>query len=375
VTRILLYGPFDLLVASRPFDDYPQELCLRFRTRYASKTKVLRKGPSEIPFTNTYLPDSEITQDFASVITLLCRRLICVAAKTREQFSELSAAGAPDVLRDLPMPFVFSVSPPHWPSRPATLVFGPRGIDVKFHQPRPVGIDPEALKTLLLALPSSEYAQEFVQSCRLYAAAMEHIGTRPEMAYQFLISAVETLANMVLSDWEPERAEVVESKTAVYSRALELGLPTETAEDLAVAAGRDERWAGRKFKKLILDHVGDAIGAADTLFDVPEFFLPPRDSFTKTLGVIYRARSKALHEGHRMPSTVGIGTSQLLTSDSLIHLYDFSIPPPVAWFERVVNVTLSTFIKRFAALENEPAEEERHSADNRLPPSEGRELI
>ena len=29
ITRVLLRGPFELFVASQPFDSYPQELCMR----------------------------------------------------------------------------------------------------------------------------------------------------------------------------------------------------------------------------------------------------------------------------------------------------------------------------------------------------------
>jgi hypothetical protein len=43
ITRLLVDGPFILTVCSHPFDDYPQELSLRFQTALVTETKG--RGP------------------------------------------------------------------------------------------------------------------------------------------------------------------------------------------------------------------------------------------------------------------------------------------------------------------------------------------
>src|SRR5664279_5360768 len=52
VTRILLLGPFELFVASMPFDSYPQELALRFSVDY-----VTERTETSL---STFLPDEDI---------------------------------------------------------------------------------------------------------------------------------------------------------------------------------------------------------------------------------------------------------------------------------------------------------------------------
>src|SRR5271165_6575425 len=75
-TRILLRTPFELFVASQPFDDYPQELCARLVLNRAIESDQL--------FTRGFLPDKDVIEDLCSLLTLLSRRLITPVAKIRE---------------------------------------------------------------------------------------------------------------------------------------------------------------------------------------------------------------------------------------------------------------------------------------------------
>ena len=52
-TRILLRTPFELFVASDPFDDYPQELCARLVVN-----RVVIENPPK-SFTRVFLPDED----------------------------------------------------------------------------------------------------------------------------------------------------------------------------------------------------------------------------------------------------------------------------------------------------------------------------
>src|SRR5436190_12420505 len=74
-TRFLIQAPFTLTVCSHPFNEYPQELCLKFNAPSVTETRG--------NFTSIFYPDEPIARDLAAILSLLLRRLITVAAKTR----------------------------------------------------------------------------------------------------------------------------------------------------------------------------------------------------------------------------------------------------------------------------------------------------
>jgi hypothetical protein len=113
VARILLRLPVDLLVASQPYEAYPQELALRFFVRDVTETvgRVHR----------TSLPDGEIASDLAALLTVLCRRLITVSAKLRQRHH---ASAGTKTLEEYPIPVVTTVGLSHWkPRSPAFPLF------------------------------------------------------------------------------------------------------------------------------------------------------------------------------------------------------------------------------------------------------------
>src|SRR6185295_12558993 len=59
VKRVLLLSPFELFVTSRPFDAYPQELCLRFPLDYCNEVAEA----DGVSFRRMFLPDDEIVED------------------------------------------------------------------------------------------------------------------------------------------------------------------------------------------------------------------------------------------------------------------------------------------------------------------------
>lgn len=184
-TRVLLRTPFELLVASQPFDDYPQELCARL--------VVTRVTESEQRFTRTFLPDRDVIEDLSSLLSLLSRRLIVPVAKIRESRpTEISVLGSYGV--DVPIPIIFHSHVTSWKKRPATVITFSEHQQIINNDPRPVGVDSEALMKLLKKLPTTKSAQKIVLAARLYSTALESIESRPDIAYQLLISAVETLA-------------------------------------------------------------------------------------------------------------------------------------------------------------------------------------
>ena len=103
VARILLSLPVELLVASHPYDSYPQELVLRFVVPLVKET--------DGKVSSLYHPDQEIASDFAALLTLLCRRLVTVAVKAP---SNTMIRGFPPILADCPIAAATTATLSYW---------------------------------------------------------------------------------------------------------------------------------------------------------------------------------------------------------------------------------------------------------------------
>jgi hypothetical protein len=173
--RILFDLPFTLIVCSYPFDEFPQELALRFSAPFVEETKGLS--------TSLFYPDDDIAHDLASLLTLACRRLITVAAKVQEHYPKHYENELP-FYQEWPVGFINSLNPIHWSSQ----------------SPPPLGVDTIRLKRLLHHLPKLSCAENIVLSARLYTLALQQLEHDSDIAYQLLIAAAESMANEALKD-------------------------------------------------------------------------------------------------------------------------------------------------------------------------------
>jgi hypothetical protein len=87
-----------------------------------------------------------------------------------------------------------------WKRRPATIITTVHQQNFILNDPPAVGVDDGALATLFKTLPTIEHAENIVNAARLYRTALELIDSRPDIAYQLLISVIETLADVALAD-------------------------------------------------------------------------------------------------------------------------------------------------------------------------------
>lgn len=221
ITRLLVDGPFILTVSSHPFDDYPQELSLRFQTALVTETRG--RG------THMFYADEEIARDIASILSLLLRRYITVAAKVREIHPRYFEQEL-DWLLDNSIDFVNRISRNYWAHKPATFVYDFEGVhDIIDYNPPPLGLVPRDLRRHLTALASSHYAEPLVLAARLYSQALRQIEHEPDLAYQSLISCVETIANKALSEYQPERAKMLKTKKKVCEMAAKFVLKRNNA--------------------------------------------------------------------------------------------------------------------------------------------------
>jgi hypothetical protein len=349
-TRLLLDEPFTLTVCSHPFDDYPQELSLRFQAARVKETK----GRT----TSIFYPDDEIARDVASILSLLLRRLITVAAKVRE-IHPRHYDQEPNFLLDNSIDFVNRINRDYWERKPATVVYGVKGVhDIIDYNPPPLGLVPHDLGKLLTALASSQHAESLVLGARLYSQALRQIEHEADLAYQSLISCVETLANDVLNEYRPDEADMIKTKESVFNMAAKLGLKQEQCKALAIEACSGMSWATRKFTKFLLENTANDLWKKDDLFQLDELFCPKQDEIEPTIHAVYAARGGATHRGRPYPPSIAIGIGPTFPSSVFrdINLGQPNTPitpiPPVVWFERLVNCAINNFVKRIAANEN-----------------------
>jgi hypothetical protein len=343
--RLLLDSPLVLYAASRPLYEYPLELVLRITVPLVTETA---DGSAEQRMTmNAFFPDAEVAHELAALLTVLCRRLITVSGKA----SELHADHQYPVFNHIPLPLATSMRKACWPPPQE---YG--------NKPLASSVDPNALKAMLLGLPRLEHAESVVASARLYALALELIHEQPDIAYQLLISSVETIANQAERHLQPDDDAKVEHQKAVFDLALEIGRGlkglaiengqlTEVARKLAIMACKKEHWATTKFKKFLTDNVDHSVwDKEDDLFWIPLKLLPRRQDFQRVLGKIYDARSKATHLGQRFPAEASFSGGPTVSVNVMLAFFrSDSRFPPVVWFERIVNTAIRTFWERSVA--------------------------
>jgi hypothetical protein len=348
VTRLILISPFTVFVASHPFDDYPQELALRFTPELITKERKMDSFKGSMIF----YPDEEIARDIAALLSLFCRRLITVSAKIRETHPK-GYAGDLEVFRDWPIGFVNSLKVKHWEREPATVVYGQHGVQrIIDYNPDPKPISSNELEKLFLSLPSSPYGESIVNSARLYALALERIGQDVDIAYQLLIAGVETIANDFYRLYAPTESEMIKVKKNVADLAIKLGLREDKAKQLAIEACKGMSWHARKFSKFLIENTGAELWTKDDLFKLPKELLPKKSDFEAAINEIYQARGKASHSGGTYPAGAHIGTRSELPAEVFWDTDPSERTfPPIAWFERAVNSATMGFMKRFVTPE------------------------
>lgn len=326
--RLFLVEPFQLIVASRQYDTFPQEFALRFQLNEIVDTKD--------NFTISSFPTAEIAEDIASLLTLFCRRLFTVGGEVRQRHHAL---GVPESLKDFPFPVIGLENPSHWSRRPVHVVTSLEKQEVIDYQPPPHGIDRAAIRDKLMHLPHLSSAEAIVRAARRYAIAMELIESRPEIAYQMLISAIETIAGAVLSSWTPDEDQQLETRGKLFKEIKNAGVNEVDARRIVLQDCKSNPWSRRKFVEFLIRFVDEEmIESEDDLFVVLEEFHPKKTDFKKAVGDIYSMRSGASHSGHAFPMSASMGISPLIPVEVTRQLVlGNSIFPPISWFERIVN--------------------------------------
>jgi hypothetical protein len=351
VARILATGPFDLLVASRPIDQYPQELALRFRCPMVTETYE--------NWSFGHCPDDEVAADLCALLSLITRRLIVVRTKVREVYvGDKSGVGPP--LQDFPIPLAgvgFA-----WPDRGGSVLTGfeQKGEKVELRQelrsyrPLPVAIDPGDLLNTLEAVARQEdtLATRLVAAARRYHNALRVLYADTGLAYLLLVSAVETLATQAES-YTPTPAQHMANRADLVAILKQCGLDTDQIERVFAIVMKPMPWTRQRFMRFIETYVPEDVWEeTDPLYPnlplKPFGLLPTRDKLRPILGAIYAKRSAGSHAGQPYPAYVSIGSLPTISSDAMRALRataEADRLPPVTWFERVAQGTLVRFMR------------------------------
>jgi hypothetical protein len=272
------------------------------------------------------------------VLTLLSRRLVIPAFEARVLFgSDREDTRADSFRYDVPSPMLGLGNAGNPGLRVSRSERKDGAVTIIEHTPPALRVDSSALERAFLSLSQGQHASGILQAARAYSSALQLILVRPELAYQLLISAVETLANGVFSDYRPGRRDMIERKRGVANKATSCGLSAQQAEDLALEACKDEIWAGRKFKEFFRKFSSEEAWEPDDMFPLAEGWEPKGKDIGKALSAIYNARSKHLHEGKEFPEWIAHGATVAVPGSFYPLPGPADYAPPVTWFERLVS--------------------------------------
>jgi hypothetical protein len=191
--------------------------------------------------------------------------------------------------------------------------------------------DADLTMNLLRLLPSFPAAKAIIRAARRYSLAMENIEQQPEVSYQHLISAVETLAGNVELQWTPAEQDKLKltSSQKVLALAKSKGLDPETAKSLALAAAEHAGWSGERFSAFILENFQhEEMKGDDRLFCIPSDFCPAVEDYQSSLKKIYGMRGKSGHQGHPYPDSALIGTSPQMPAKAFREIMGGGGPHP-----------------------------------------------
>jgi hypothetical protein len=168
IARLLLQRPFELYVVSRPFNHFPQELCLRFGLNW-----IMDRQPGG-GSTGTAPPYDDLVEDVWAVLTLLSRRLVIPAFEVRTLYGNHGGTTRADSFHgDVPSPTAAVGDFSNWGIRVSRAERIGRTVNVVEHPAPPLSVDMDALQNAFLSLPGSQYGKELLQAARAYSSALD----------------------------------------------------------------------------------------------------------------------------------------------------------------------------------------------------------
>lgn len=185
-----------------------------------------------------------------------------------------------------------------------------------------------------------ELHEPFILAARLYQQALELLGSKADLAYLNLVSAIEVLAQ----DFEITKPSVEEFDPTL-GRLLAQVADEGLRQQLASSFLKRERFIQRRFVSFVLAHI-----SADFWTEPgrPTLGLISPEGLPGLLKKVYEQRSRTLHSGEPFPPAITSVEEELPVGLSMsIGERKWDRPdfiPCIPFFERLVNHVLKHFV-------------------------------
>jgi hypothetical protein len=311
---------YTVTVASRPYYELPQELCVFFDC--FTETKSIAHGTSIGP------PIEQVAIEF---ITLL-------SALTREPLLPLG----PRRVADRPVADRCHYIPPPRANRTTP--------------PPAAAVDPVEMVSIVkgLARSGADTVNAALAASKLYHAALSLVGFDPSGAYVSLVSAIECLAG---HQYKERKFDFNEIKKFEAVRAILGELAATTSNDDVVnrlrrELIRSEFFSYQKFKLFIVEHLPNEFWTTqDELYPYNSAFPAIiQDNLSWCLRRIYDRRSSYVHSGTPFPAYIEFGLRDRHPVDVSMEMLELigkdKYLPSFSWFERVTHMVLREYLRR-----------------------------
>lgn len=347
---ILREYPFKLFSISTPYSEIPQKLCLTFKAPI--QTQVIGRTTSISP------RQGAIAKEFTAFLSLITRRRVFAVGQTRES---------------------------GLPTETTTEIY------TRSHQQERQQlkeIDPEYIYRLLnnLQAMDRQIAESYVLGMRLYHSAIEMMYTEPDFAYLFLVMSLEAISSVVNKDISLDKYD--DKELEQYLNSSYPGWKNFTTSEsrlsvIQMLLSNKVYLTGRKLRDYVSENLPDIFWTENEDDAKPDYhytlIVPGEDGLGKeelhhsekiindyekidrnklkrTLDEIYKARSKLVHEGKRLPASILIGHFRRFPSNAFGELMEqisdakddsstIKLPPFIT-LERLVSYTLVEFLRK-----------------------------
>ncbi len=313
--------------SSIPEGPLPQKLCLTFRAPLETRQKGHLVG--NFPH--------EIAKEFTAFLSLITRRRIFVAKKTRSD-------GLP--MEEEVEPYQHS----HFQEKQ-----------------RPKMIKPKKIKQLLDKLQAMDehIANGFILGMQLYHSATEMMYTEPEFSYLFLISSLEAISSTVFRDWEPNKRDFLDKRFPGWIELEKALSSQEQKEKLQKLLLTNERFTRQKIVRFVekygpgrfyneTEDYAKPAHSPVSLKDWKDWEKIEKKDLESVLKKVYKARSQLIHNGIRLPESIVMGHFRWVKAEVIEELMDritkyktWMEIPTLLTFERLVSYSLVEFLRKY----------------------------
>jgi len=345
---ILTEFPFKLFSSSTPYDDpLPQRLCLTFQAPHEERCHS----------DNFHLSgffSHEIAKEFAAFLSLVTRRRIFVVRQMRYE---------------------------GLPIEDETELYSRSSVQ---ERQRLKEIHPQEIYRLLdnLRAMDRRIAKGFILSMRLYHSAIDMAYTEPEFAYLLLVISLEAIASVAYEEYRPDNIEAV--LKSIFPGLGELSLTIEQRQQLEEVLIGSQKFTLGKLRKFVKENVPqrfwseneddakpdrligvvgpgpDGLGRVEfsrSDIRIRQWERIKAEDLTGAIDQIYEARSRLIHEGIRLPSSIVIGHFPSIPVEALEETMRITAEknetrkaqhiPPLLTFERLVSYSMVEFLSKW----------------------------